>query len=226
MLGFRNGCIYGVGTAGVMAKAVLVVSEDDWNQWATDSVVVPLYGTDRPLTPSLLCPRVAGLVADCTRVLSMPHEDFGEFIAPGEQHDVAAVRAGMAAFLCVDDLRQGQSSGRPARGANAWYPSQGHVYHANPPKHPLHKMYGVLTDDVWNADHEYVATVRLTSHVKARRAEWETPVRGGCICVGNIFQVDIGDIRQRPPEPPRPRVLSPDERRALGAGLTELLALP
>lgn len=222
-----QGGIYRVLDPKARARELLVVSEDDWNVWATDSVVVPLYPADELAENSLrpaIIPRRG--VADCTRLISMPHEQVGNLIEQCSPVDLAAVRQGIGVFLCVTDLRRARLTG-PSPSVTHWYPHQHRIYHANPIDQRSGKMYAVLTEDEhWNSVQNYVVTVRLTSVGKPARSTWESPVQGGYVCAGNLFALEHPEVARRPPSPPRPQALAAHEKVALAHGLTRLLTLP
>ena len=159
--------------------------------------------------------------------MSAPHDWLGRVLGPCDAGELEAVRDAVSRFLCVTELRNAVlplNSGRPPKWSP--FPHHANIYCCSPKAAPPGKMYAVLPDDDWNGSMDYTVTARLTSQAKDARARWESQVRGGCIVVGDLVQVEISEFSPTPPRPPRPSSLQAKEKMALGAGIAQLLVLP
>ncbi len=204
----------------------MILSDDAWNDWAPDAVVLPVFDNDYA-TPSLLRPEIEGIgIADCTLLQSIPDDWMGEVAGWCSPDRIVDIRGGVASFLCIQTLRQGKTAPRPRSATNLWFPEHAGVYYATGHEATVDKMHAVLTDNDWNANQAYVASARLTSRLKGRRSHWEVTVRGGCIVVGNLELLDVSDIGREPPQHPRPRALVAEERVGLARGISALLGIP
>lgn len=210
----RSGAIYSLDLPNATATYVIVLTEDAWNDELADSVIVPLYASVNQ-NPSLFLVTIApDLVANCTRVQSMPHEFIGEFVGYCEEERWTRARIGVRRFLDLD-RRIAKTPAPPAKTSRAdWWPRQNDIHFAaNPSIGPDDKLYGVISDNDWNSQPHahYAACVRLTSKSKTKRLRWEVPVTGGWVVTGDIYSISYERFDQKAPPKKYPGALSDDE---------------
>jgi mRNA-degrading endonuclease toxin of MazEF toxin-antitoxin module len=215
--------VYAFTLPGSLATHTLVLSEDDWNDWANDCVVVPIYPMRAiKAAPPLRITTQWG-IADCTRIFSTPNARLNGPVASVPGAVLASIRSGVRSFLCVDALLATAPATAPATGR--WYPQWTHVYYSNIPVNGRRKMHAVLSDNGWNSQMAYVSAARLTSKSKGSRLRWEVAVQGGPVVVGDLHVFAKTDLVASPPRPPRPDRLTRIEMHDMGHALERLLTL-
>jgi mRNA-degrading endonuclease toxin of MazEF toxin-antitoxin module len=201
---------------------VLVLSENDWNDWSGDCVIVPLYPSGVHGGTLLRVSTTWG-TADCTRIVSVNNTVLTAYAGQGEPAMLAGVRAGVRSFLCIDDLRVGRDVSTSNSGL--WYPRWTYIYYRRTPISGARKMHAVLSDDAWNSQLRSVSAARLTSKSKSSRLRWGVPVKGGPVVVGDLHILAVGGVIQDPPSPPRPQKLTKAEMADMADALGRLLSL-
>lgn len=215
MSGPLCGFLYEARIPGAIATQLLVLTEDAWNERVGDSVVVPVFPAEDVKTNLYRVETAPGLVADCTRVQSLPHRFFGGRVGACPDEPWTRIRIGVRKHLDIDAriARRGRVSARTTR--TDWWPRQREVYFATRSDVPGDKLYGVISDDVWNSRPAvaYCTTTRLTSRgPKEWRRRWEVPVTGGWVVSGDLYLTAYRRMDQTPPDPARyPTDLSEEE---------------
>ncbi len=210
----RCGYVYELLVPGAEASHALILTEDDWNATMSDSVAVPIY-TSPDVRPSLVLVALNHeLRANCTRVQSFPHEFLGRSIGVCDGEPWVRTRIGVRRFLDIDRRFEKKPSLAPSAPRTDWWPMQNDIHFASDPFiGPNDKLYGVISDNDWNALPEttYAAAVRLTSKTKQQRLRWEVPVTGGWVVTGDIYSMTYKRFEQKPPSSKYPSSLSDDE---------------
>lgn len=215
MSGPLCGSLYELQIPGAMARQLLVLTEDLWNERVSDSVVVPVFAVENPKINLYRVEIAAGLVADCTRVQSIPHKFFGRRVGVCPEKPWKLARIGVRKHLDIDGriAKRGRVSVATTRAD--WWPRQREIFFATRSEMPEDKLYGVVSDDVWNSRPAatYCTTVRLTStESKEWRRRWEVPVPGGWVVSGDLYLTAYKRIDQTSPDPEKyPTELSEDE---------------
>jgi hypothetical protein len=168
---------------------------------------------------NLLRPTVGrGLVADCTRPITVNEARLGAVHRSLMAEESAAVTAALASMLNVDHLINGTAPPQPAAPMAGWYPRFTHIHFDSLAIAGLQKMFAILSDDLWNATEQFVIGLRLTSQSTPPRARWEVSLSGGTVIVGDIHLLPTAGLNQTPPRPPRPTRCAPAECAAIGRG--------
>jgi len=221
----QRGEIFELAIEGASAAAVVILSEDDWNTYAKDCVVVPLY-RDPDAEGGLIRPRVDDeLIANCTRVTSLARSDLGAYMSDCPIAVVDAVGDGVRAYFGLDDLLHPPRVRPRSRGRAGWWPRQADVRKALRIA-PTPKWVAIVSEDPSNVELEHAVGARLTSGTsKHRRARWEIPVRGGFAIATDLHLIPHSGFDQRPTiSPPFPR-LNQSEMRELAERLITTLGL-
>ena len=200
-----------------------MLSEDDWNDWAQDCIIVPIYPGGGMHAGTSLRVATSWGTADCTRVVSVPAGNIGRVVAVCQRETLQAIRAGVRSFLCVNALLA--RTPRTGSVSSAWYPRWTHIYYRATPIQGQRKMHAVLSDDAWNSQRVSVTATRLTSRSKPSRVRWEVPLGGGPAIVSDLHLIPFADVVQRPPRPPRPTQLTDAEMMDMGHALEQLLGI-
>jgi mRNA-degrading endonuclease toxin of MazEF toxin-antitoxin module len=217
-----RGWIYELDAPGVQATGALILSEDDWNEYARDPTVVPIYEY-RGAAENLLRVRLDDeRVADCTRIQALPESWLGPIITDCPGDALESIEIGIRIYLDLTRLMDR----RPARSAGGSV-AQGSVYYAHDPRAGKGRMNLVMSDDDWNAEEpDYVAALALTSKRKEQRRQWEVPVSGGCVVAPDLRSLPIDDIDVSSRRvPPRPTELSSGELAEVARRLVAVLEL-
>jgi mRNA-degrading endonuclease toxin of MazEF toxin-antitoxin module len=208
---------------GSLATHALVLSEDDWNDWADDCVIVPIYPSPgRRAAPPLRIATEWG-TADCTRVFSTASSRLTAAAGVATPRVLARIRAGVRSFLCVNALLAASPS--PSPSTAQWYPEWTHIYYSDIPVGGQVKMHAVLSDNAWNSQMDHVSAARLTSKSKRSRVRWEVPVGGGPVVVGDLHVFAKRHLVEKPPRHPRPTRLTTAEMIDMGHALESLLTI-
>lgn len=205
------------------ATQAVVVSEDLWNRWARSPIIVPLA---TGLGANLLRPAIGhGLVADCTRPITVNAARLGAVRGSLSAEESAAVTAALASMLNVDHLITGTAPPQPTQAVSGWYPRFADVHLDTLEIAGQQTMFAILSDDLWNATERFVIGLRLTSQSKPPRVRWEVPLSGGPVVVGDIHLLPTTRLSQTPPRPPCPTRCTPAQCAAIGRGLKVVLHL-
>jgi hypothetical protein len=197
-----------------VATHALVITEDDWNEAMTDSVVVPIYKAPDTHPSDMSVALNDSLRANCTRVQSMPHNFLGDSVGVCTGEPWARTRIGVRRFLDIDRRIAKTPVPQPQNARPDWWPRQNNIHFAiDPSIGPHDKLYGVMSDNDWNAlpATAHAAAVRLTSKTKAQRLRWEVPVTGGWVVTGDIYSISYSRFEQKPPPSKYPAALNDDE---------------
>ena len=214
----RCGYVYELAVPGARATHAVVLTEDLWNAQLRDSIVVPIYNQPGANQSSLLVQIDGDLFANCTRVQSMDHEFIEQEVGACSHEPWLRTRIGVRRFLDIDRRIAKLPPVQPSAPRTGWFPRQNHVRFAVNPSIPAKdKLYGIISDDDWNAlpSAPNVAAVRLTSKPKPTRLRWEVPVSGGFVVVGDIYSLAMSDIERKPPPAKYPARLTNDESAAI-----------
>ena len=217
----KRGWVYRL-SEGFIARAVLVVSEDDWNNCLSDSVIVPLY-PDAPEDHLQLRPSVGDLWADCTRIGGVGHEDLVEEIYQANDNELKTIGQGIRLYLSLDTLQNPPRLRRPPSiGRSDWWPHRAEVFYGKR-FGAQREIYGVITDDEWNIRGDYATCIFLTSVYKRWRERWQIPISGGYAITGDLepFRYTELDNRSRP----KLHKLNSDDMHALANGIALTLEL-
>lgn len=209
------GSLYEARIPGAQAAQLLVLTEDAWNERVRDSVVVPVFATEDPRVNLFRVEMAAGLVADCTRVQSIPHKFFGRRVGTCPEEPWTRARIGVRKHLDIDARIAGRRRMSVRTTRTDWWPRQREIFFATRPDTPGDKLHGVISDDAWNSRPAatYCTTVRLTSRgPKEWRRRWEVPVPGGWVVSGDLYLTAYGSMDRTPPDLARyPTELSDEE---------------
>ena len=208
---------------GGRATHALVLSEDDWNSWANDCVIVPIYPSHVLRAGNQLRVETRWGTADCTRVFNIGNPSLTAFAGTPSIPVLAQIRRGVRSFLCVDALLAQSIAPEPLTAS--WYPKWAYSYYSNIGVRGERKMHAILSDNAWNSEMDYVSAVRLTSKSKESRVRWEVPVKGGPVIVGDLHLFAKSNVIQKPPRPPRPGRLTNTEMVDMGHALERLLTI-
>lgn len=220
------GDYYRSGVPGGVAEALLVLSEDPWNERVDDVVAVPIFRSEA--VPTRLRPELTpGLIADCTLARNVNQEYLAERIGTCPDEPWTRIRMGVRIHLDID--HRIKKTPKPASQINRteWWPHQDEVRFAEYEDIPQEKMFGVVTNDQWNSRESttYCSAVRLTSKSKKWRERWEVEVDGGWVVSSDLFVVRYVLMDQAPPEPPRPDHLGLDQSAEISSKQKKVLTL-
>lgn len=220
----QRGEIFELAIDGASAEVVMVLSENDWNAFTRDCVVVPFY-RDPSAPESLIRPRLDDeLIGNCTRVTSLAQTDLGSAVSHAPAGLIHAVAAGVRAYFGIDDLLDPPRV-RPRIGGRAsWWPRQASVYKALRIA-PMAKRVAIVSEDPSNVALEHASGMRLTSNSKQRRWRWEIPVRGGCAIANDLHLIPYSGFDERPSNSPPFQRLNQTEMRELAERLISTLEL-
>ena len=221
-----RGRFFRLAVAGARSDRVLVLSEDAWNAYTNDCVIVPFF-RDPEARESVLRPRLDGeLIANCTAVTSVAQEDLGDDLGDCPAAVVRAVAAGVRSYFDIDGLLDPPRLHRRVAGPGHWWPRQAEVQQALRIA-PTPKWVAIVSEDASNAALTHAAAVRLTSQdtTKPWRQRWEVPLRQGYAIAGDLHLIPHGSFELGPALSPPFARLSGDELRALARRLVETLEL-
>lgn len=221
----RRGQLLRLAIDGARAECVVVLSEDDWNEYANDSVIVPLF-REPDARETIVRPRLDGeLIADCTVVTSVAQDDLGEPVGECSGDLMAAVAAGVRSYLGIDDLLDPPRVRPRTPGRSSWWPRQGQVCRATRIA-PTAKWTVIVSEDSSNVVLDHAVGARLTSvQSKSRRRRWEVPVRGGYVICNDLHAIAHSGFEPRPRQAPPLSRLDGSELRALADRLVATLKL-
>ncbi|MCY7303853.1 MAG: hypothetical protein LH654_12635 [Thermoleophilia bacterium] len=220
----QRGEIFGLAIDGASAEVILILSENDWNAFARDCVVVPFY-RDPSARESLIRPRLDDeLIGNCTRVTSLAQADLGSFVSHAPTELIHAVADGVRAYFGLDDLLDPPRVCPPVGGRAGRWQRQAIVYKALRIA-PTPKWVAIVSEDPSNVALEHAAGMRLTSNSKQRRSRWEIPVRGGCAIANDLHLIPYSGFDERPSNPPPFPRLNQTEMRELAERLISTLEL-
>lgn len=196
------GTVYEAEVPGAeRVRALLVLSENLWNQYASDSVAVPIYEDDQTENRFKIQIYV-GQLADCTRVQNFPHRVLGARLGECAAEPWLKTRLGVRTYLDILARIKMQPATVPRPNHSKWWPRQNDIHFASSTRTSGDKLFGIVSDNIWNSleDRKYFATVRLTSKTKPERSKWEVPVSGGCVVVGDVYSTAKSRIQRTPPD--------------------------
>lgn len=222
-----TGRLYDFELEGAQAEAVLVLSENDWNERTRDVVIVPVYRGRGTGVGNVRVEVAPGLVADCTRIQNVPQDELGRDRGVCPTQPFVRVRIGVRIYLDIDRLRRQAGPKSPLQPRSSWWPRQGDVRYVEVTGFPEDKMYCVMSEDDWNSRDTtiYSAGLRLTSKTRSWRSPWEVQISSGWIVTGHLYSLLLEDFGQQPPRAPRPQRADSDELEQLANGLATLLGL-
>lgn len=220
------GDYYRSGVPGGAAEALLVLSEDPWNERVDDVVAVPIFKSGA--APTRLCPELApGLIADCTLARSVNQDYLEERLGTCPDEPWTRIRMGVRIHLDIDNRIK--KTPMPAAQINRteWWPHQNDIRFAEYEAIPQGKMFGVVTNDQWNSRESttYCSAVRLTSKSKEWREGWEVEVDGGWVVSSDLYVVRYDLMDESPPEPPQPDHLRLDQSAEISSKQKKVLTL-
>lgn len=220
-----RGLLHEVTIEGTRIDRAVVISEDAWNHAMADSVIVPFY-RDANARGSLLRPRLdESLIADCTAVGSIAHDDLSdEPIGECSEEVMAAVAAGVRSYFGIDRLLDPPRVRPRTQGRSDWWPRQSEVHWATRIA-PTAKPVAVISEEASNVTFNHAAAVRLTSQTKGWRGRWEVPLRDGNAISNDVHLVSYSGFDQKPRAKPPLGRLNAGEMKALAERLVQTLQL-
>ncbi len=218
----RRGRFYANKVPAARAAAVLVVSEDPWNDTMRTSVVVPLYPLGDLESEGTFHVPVGRLSADCTLVQSLDHDDLGDEQGACPEEALAAVEHALRIYLDIDDLLEQRIRRPPAVGRSGFWPRQRGIYWGRRFGRQRER-YAVLPSDEVNVRSQHTAMLFLRSRDKAWRSRWQVPREGGWVIAGDIDQLAYGELEDR--RRPSPDSLSRAEMADIARAVSDVLEL-
>lgn len=221
----ERGQLYTVALEGTRIDCAVIVSENDWNEYTSDCVIVPFF-RDTEARETVVRPRLdEELLADCTAPGSIAQEDLGEYIGACPPTVLAAVAAGVRTYFGIEDALNPPRIRRRTAGRAGWWPRQAEVHLATRIA-PEPKWVAIVSEDESNVVLNHVVGARLTSvGPKRSRTRWEAPVRGGYVISCDLHAIPHAGFEQRPRIAPPLARLDGTERRALAERLVQTLEL-
>lgn len=220
------GDYYRSSVPGGAAEALVVLSENPWNERVDDVVAVPIFRSDR--VPTRLRPELTpGLIADCTLARSINQDFLEERLGTCPDEPWTRIRMGVRIHLDIDHRIRKTTEPAAHVRRTEWWPHQNDVRFAEYEGIPKDKMFGVVTNDQWNSRETtaYCSAVRLTSKTKNWRERWEVEVHGGWTVSTDLYVVRYGLMEETPPDPPQPDRLSLDQSADISSRQKQVLTL-
>ena len=221
----RRGEFYELALEGARSDRVVILSENDWNDYTRDCVVVPFI-RDAEARASVVRPRLDDeLIADCTVVTSIAQEDLGRRLGDCPADVLAATATGVRTYFGIDDTLNPPRIRRPTGGRSGWWPRQAEVHMATRIA-PEAKWVTIVSEHESNVVLNNAVAARLTSvGPKRGRTRWEVPVRGGYVICTDLHAIPYSSFEQRPRISPPLSQLNRAERQELAKRLAETLEL-
>lgn len=221
----ERGQLYTIAIEGTRIDRAVVLSENEWNAYTFDCVIVPFF-EDSNANETIVRPRLdATLIADCTAVGSLAQEDLGEHLGDCPNDVLGAVAHGVRAYFAIDQALHPRRVRRPLPGRAGWWPRQAEVHLATRIADEG-KWVAIVSEDASNALLNHAAGARLTSVASKRRRErWEVPVRGGYVICNDLHAIPYVGFEPRPRISPPLSRLNAAEHGALAERLVETLEL-
>jgi mRNA-degrading endonuclease toxin of MazEF toxin-antitoxin module len=221
----KRGQLYTVAVEGTRIDRAVILSENAWNSYTYDCVLVPFFH-DPDARETVVRPRLdANLIADCTAVGSLAQDDLGDYLGDCPDDVLASVAAGVRTYFAIDQALNPPRVRPRVPGRAGWWPRQAEVHLATRIADEG-KWVTIVSEDASNAVLNHAAGARLTSVASKRRRErWEVPVRGGYVICNDLHAIPHSGFEQRPRISPPFARLNQSEQRALAERLVETLEL-